>query len=293
VITGGAGNDTVIAQAGTGEDDNVNTGGGNDIVSFTITAFADRDQAGNTGTYDFAGGTADVVSFSDAGTIADADFARLTNVESVQLANGTNSLTVGTAAAAAGILVLNGGTGVDTITSGAAANTIIGGAGADVLVGGGGADTYVFAATGALNGNDVFAANIVGGAGGDILDFRAMGTFTLLSATATEHDGTANTAIANKVVLLASADGGVVAVDSAAEVAALIDGAGDAMELVSGGKAIIIAGDNSAATAGALIYLVDDTLGAVAGTISADDIVIIGNATLDIDTVLAANLLLA
>jgi hypothetical protein len=139
----------------------------------------------------------------------------------------------------------------------------------------------------------VFAANIVGGAGGDILDFRAMGTFTLLSATATEHDGTANTAIANKVVLLASADGGVVAVDSAAEVAALIDGAGDAMELVSGGKAIIIAGDNSAATAGALIYLVDDTLGAVAGTISADDIVIIGNATLDIDTVLAANLLLA
>jgi hypothetical protein len=38
--------------------------------------------------------------------------------------------------------------------------------------------------------------------------------------------------------------------------------------------------------------LVDDTLGATAGAIEADDVVIIGNMTLDIDTILIGNLVL-
>jgi Ca2+-binding RTX toxin-like protein len=180
----------------------------------------------------------------------------------------------------------------DSITGGSGADTITGGAGADSLIGGSGADTYVFAATGALNGADVFAANIVGGVGGDILDFSAfLSGGSLLNATATESNGTADTAIAGKVVLLANAaNGSVSAVDSISEIVALIQGANNALELASGGKAIIIAGDDSAATAGATIYFIDDTLDGTAGTISAGDVVIVGTATLDIDTVLTANL---
>ena len=140
-----------------------------------------------------------------------------------------------------------------------------------------------------MNGADVFAANFI--VANDILDFSAfLNGGALLSATATEHDGTADTAIANKVVLLATLDGGVVAADTATKIAALIQDAGDAMELASGGKAIIIAGDNSTATAGAMIYYVDDTLGATGGTIEADDVVLVGTMTIDIDTILAGNL---
>ena len=167
---------------------------------------------------------------------------------------------------------------------------ITGGAGADTLIGGDGADVYNFSATGALNGADVFGANIVAGAGGDVLAFGAFGLTagSLNSTTATEFNGTSDVQFANKVIFLASADNGVAATDTAAEVAALIEGAGDALALTSGGKGIIIAGDNSAATAGATIYFVDDTVDGVNGTISTADVVLVGTFTLDIDTLTAA-----
>jgi hypothetical protein len=95
--------------------------------------------------------------------------------------------------------------------------------------------------------------------------------------------------ITNKVALYS--DAADANIDSAAEIAALIQGAGDAFSLTSGGKAIIIAGD--AAGAGvARVWFVDDSLGATAGTIEADDIVqvaIDSDVTFDLDLLINSN----
>ena len=228
------------------------------------------------------------VTGAGATTITNAVGTALT---SINASAATGALTV-TASATATTIV--GGSAADAITGGNGADTITGGAGGDTLVGGAGADTYVFAATGALNGTDVFAANIVGGAGGDKLNFAAfLAGGTLNSATATEFNGTADVDFANKVIFLASTDAGVAEVDTAAEVAALIQGAGNALALTAGGKGIVIAGDNSAATAGARIYFVNDLLDGVQGTVSATDVVVVGTATLDIDTLLVGNFVFA
>ncbi len=214
-----------------------------------------------------------------------------TTVTKIDGSAATGKLTVVASATATTIL---GGTTGDDITGGGAADIITGGAGADILAGAAGADTYVFASTGALNGADVFGANIVGGAGADKLNFAAfLPGGSLLSATATEFNGTADTNFANSVVFLASTDAAVAEVDTAAEVAALIQGAGNALSLTSGGKGIVIGGDNSTATPNAKIYFVNDALDGVNGNVSTADVVIVGTATLDIDTLLAANFLFA
>ena len=214
-----------------------------------------------------------------------------TTLTSINASAATGALTV---VASATATTITGGSAADVITGGNGADTITGGAGGDTLVGGAGADTYVFAATGALNGADVFAANIVGGAGGDKLNFAAfLAGGTLNSPTATEFNGTADVDFANKVIFLASTDGAVAEVDTAAEVAALIQGAGNALALTAGGKGIVIGGDNSAATAGATIYFVNDLLDGVQGNVSAADVVIVGTAALDIDTLLVGNFLFA
>lgn len=241
-----------------------------------------------------------------SGIIVTATVSGTTNLSAITF--NASTFTDSTGAVVAGIartsgtdtVVINGGDGTietivgtshaDSITAGSGADVITGGAGADTLIGGAGADVYTFSATGALNGADVFGANIVGGAGGDVLAFAAFGLTagSLNSATATEFNGTADVDFVNKVIFLASTDAGVAEVDTAAEVAALIQGAGNALAMTSGGKGIIIAGDNSAATAGATIYFVNDTLDGVNGTISATDVVIVGTATLDIDTLTIA-----
>jgi hypothetical protein len=70
----------------------------------------------------------------------------------------------------------------------------------------------------------------------------------------------------------------------------LTQGAGNALHLSSGAKGIVIAGDDSAAGDTAYIYLIDDSVGANAGTIEADDVSIIGTiATFDLDTLTAAH----
>ena len=88
--------------------------------------------------------------------------------------------------------------------------------------------------------------------------------------------------------MLAAVDGDDAEVDTAAEVAALIEGIGDALHLNSGGKGIVLAGDDSAATTG-FIYFVDDTLDGVNGTIATGDVVVVANFTLDLDTFTAGN----
>ena len=138
-----------------------------------------------------------------------------------------------------------------------------------------------------MNGIDVFAANIV--VADDKLDFTAFNSSLTFNSTVVEHDGTGDIDATNKIVMLATTDAGVAETNTVAKVAALFQGIGDALHLSSGGKAVVIGGDNSAATAGATISYVDDSLGANVGTIEADDVVFVGTTTLDIDTLTAGN----
>jgi hypothetical protein len=135
-ITGGASADTIVWTAG---NDVVSTGGGNDILKATIALLAN--QSATTATFDLGSGTGDALTMTDAGTIADEDFARISNVEVLNLGNGEQTVTLTTNANAAGIVTINGGTGIDTIVTGDGSQTITPGAAADIVTGGLGADT--------------------------------------------------------------------------------------------------------------------------------------------------------
>jgi Ca2+-binding RTX toxin-like protein len=240
----------------------------------------------------------DVINFSAAMTVTDAMFTGVGTFETITAGNVAMNMTLGAQAQEGGIVTVTLGNATNTvdasayttamtITGGTGADTITGGSGADTLVGGGGADIYKFASTGALNGTDVFAANIVVTA--DKLDFTAFNSSLTFNATVVEHNGTADIDVTNKIVMVATTNSGVAEADSVADIVALFDDIGDALHIASGGKAVVIGGDDSAATAGATISYVDDSLGANVGTIEADDIVIVGTTTLDIDTLTAGN----
>ena len=176
-------------------------------------------------------------------TVAGADRTDLgtvgTTVTSISAATATGGLTVTASATATSII---GSQAADTITGGGAADTIQGGKGIDILSGAAGADSYVFEATGALNAQDTIT--VVAGTGGDILNFK-----NFLSSGAVDQNNGAGTAITayttastsdvvitNKVVLYSDASYNGAA--AAATIAALIQGAGTAFNLGSGGKAI-------------------------------------------------------
>jgi Ca2+-binding RTX toxin-like protein len=206
---------------------------------------------------------------------------------SVDASGATGGLTVTASATKTSII---GSQAADTITGGGAADTIQGGKGADTLSGGAGADTYVFAATGALNGADVLT--IV--AADDILNFSAFlagGSVDVNLATGTAINeytiaNTSDVAIANKVVMYSDADATLI--DDASEIALLIQGAGDAFSLASGGKSIVITGDAGSADDVARIWFIDDSLDGTLGTIGTADVVLVGvtAAGFDVDTLL-------
>jgi Ca2+-binding RTX toxin-like protein len=193
------------------------------------------------------------------------------------------------------VFTIIGGKGVETITTTEEDfdMTVSGGGGNDTLISGSAAntDTFKFEATGALNGKDTITLTV--GAGKDKLDFSAFGlTSGTFNATAVATTGSADIAIDNKVVMLTtttSAD-----IDTITEIAAFIQGGSVALSLSSGAKGIVIAGDASGANDKFNIFFVDDTVGATAGTISADDVVFVGisAANIELDTIVAANLVL-
>jgi Ca2+-binding RTX toxin-like protein len=238
------------------------------------------------------GNATDVINFSAAATVTDAQFTNVTTFETITSGNVILNLTGGAQLEEAGISTITLGNASNiinlssvssstnmTVTGGTGADSIRGGAGNDILSGGNGADTYVFNATGALNGTDVVTFVV----GGDKFDFSNMGTFTFL-ATKVAFNAATDIVITNKIVMLADADLAA-STNTITEIAADIQGAATAMELQSGGKAIVIAGYDGDALDGAIIYLVDDSLGDTTGTIEADDIVKIATlATFDVDT---------
>jgi hypothetical protein len=111
----------------------------------------------------------DILRFSTAGTISAAALAGVSGIERIQLANGTNSLTLTDAlvgSATGAILRVFGGSGSDTINASAvttATHDVIfgGGLGADHLIAGGGADLFdYFSAAGSTGTGYDTIANI-------------------------------------------------------------------------------------------------------------------------------------
>jgi Ca2+-binding RTX toxin-like protein len=265
------------------------------------------------------GADSDVIVAGGALTIVDAAFTNVTTFEEIEsdTNNGIMNLTGGPLMIAAGVVLVTGGTaadiidlsgitaasattitagngdnvvtggaGIDTITTGTGADIITGGKGADILVGGDGEDVYVFASTAALNGIDVFGANIV--VGDDRLDFSSFLPGGSFNATVIQHDGADNINITDKIVMGATTANTVADLNTAAKIVAQF-GFEEAFQIASGGKAVIIAGDDAGAVAGGQIWFVDDTLDGVNGTVSATDVVQVATHTLDIDTLLAKN----
>lgn len=129
-INAGKGNDNVVSSAG---NDQVSGGAGNDTFTFTGALLKANDST--TATYD--GGTgANNITISDAvTTLVDGDFRGITNVGTLNLANGTNSITLGTLATdTAGISSIKGGTGGDTINTGVGSHSVETGTGTDDIV---------------------------------------------------------------------------------------------------------------------------------------------------------------
>jgi hypothetical protein len=290
-IAGGGGTDGYVLGAGT---ENITGGAGVDTLTVGSASYL-----ASTDVINGAGGT-DIVNFTAASTVTDAMFSGLSNMETVSAGNVAMTITAGAQAQEAGIatftmgnatnsvnasamtsnITITGGTGVDTITSGS---------GDDTLDGGDGVDTIVFAATAALNGNDAFGANIdVSGANADKFNMSAFLPNATFNSTVVEHNGTSEVNLTNAIVMLAAADGDDAEVDTEAEVAALIEGIGDALHLNSGGKGIVLAGDDNGAVTG-FIYFVDDTLDGTNGTISTTDVTTVANFTLDLNTFTAGN----
>ncbi len=289
-VTGGAGAETYTLGEGT---ESITAAAG--VDTFQVAAAADL---ASTDVLTGGAGT-DVISFTAAQTVVDSQFTGVSTVETISAGNVAMNITLGAQSTEAGIVTVTFGNAANTlvasshtgdlaITGGTGVDKITGGSGADTIVGGNGADVYTFAATAALNGIDVYAANMV--VADDRMDFSAFLSGGTFNTTVVQSGGTTDVDITNKLTVLADAtDDAVTAVDTAAEVAALIEGIGDAMTINSGGKAILLAGADNAATAGANIWFVDDNLGDTVGTIESDDIVSVATLTIDVDTVTAGN----
>ena len=166
-ITTGAGADTITGGAAA---DNISAGDGNDSIRYTNARFV----AGETVN---GGNGTDEIRITDAATIADAQFANKTLVETLFLqADATQSVTLAGNSDTAGIVTVDassavtatsnitvdagGRTNAIAITTGAGADTITGGGGADSIVAGAGNDSIRFA-----DANFTSADTVAGGAG--------------------------------------------------------------------------------------------------------------------------------
>ena len=213
-VIGGAGADTVDASGLTGANavdvtsnggnDVLKGGAGNDIFRFAPTGLDSSDVVQG-------GAGSDTLAITAAGTVT--SLAGVTGIETVTLANGTNSIKplnsmVSTANGA--IVKVIGGTGADTVDgsglTGANAIDATSNGGNDIFKGGTGNDIFRFAPTG-LDANDV----VQGGAGTDTLAITAAGTVTSLAGVSgvekiTLADGTNTLTLTDATVSTANND---------------------------------------------------------------------------------------
>jgi Ca2+-binding RTX toxin-like protein len=157
-------------------------GAGADTFIFRAAYFSNNDIIdGGQGT--------DALTFTTAGTFAASDFDNVGRIETINLANGTNNLTLPdslASTAANGTLTVHGGTGNDTIDGSAVLTSFdslifVPGSGNDTLKGGAGDDIFNFGAS--LTAAD----RVNGGAGSDTVSLNGdySGGLTLVAATIT------------------------------------------------------------------------------------------------------------
>jgi len=133
-IVSGKGNDIIQGAAGV---DVINAGAGNDTIQMLDTAELNRDEVINGGT-----GANNVTMLSATTGLDDNDFDAMDLIQTFNFSSaGANTGVFGAKAAAAGIVSINGGDGVDTITVSTGGVTITPGKGADIITGGLGVQT--------------------------------------------------------------------------------------------------------------------------------------------------------
>jgi Ca2+-binding RTX toxin-like protein len=163
----------------------------------------------NTSTASLLGGdgySIDTLTLStDAQTISDSAYAKLSSIEVLQTANGANSITLAALAVAEGISTVVGGSANDTINGTAltSAITINGNGGADSLLAGTGNDQFVFTTA----ANLTLAAAVSGNTGTDTValtnDAQAVADTSFAKLSSIEVFQTANGA--NAVTLSSGA----------------------------------------------------------------------------------------
>jgi len=280
--------------------------------TFTATNFTSTDMTSLT----VSGDDAVNIGTSSGTKVATVDVSGLDAAFTGVFAASTVAMTVtGNSGTNAGILTITTGSGNDTITGGNAADVITtAGAGNDIIAGGNGndaitlgtgSDTVVFESTGAKNDDDAITG-FSGGtltSGGDVLDMDAFltgtvdqnGGSTTAITTYLEADNNDNN-ITNKVALFEgtlatyAADNTTVTQAEAITMAVTeIQGSGDAFSLDSGGKAVVIVSDTTSQSS--FVLYVDDSVGATAGTIEADDVTVVASlGAFNIDTLITANI---
>ena len=147
-MIGGIGNDTFIGNSsantfigGSGADiitsgggaDSIVGGDGNDLFNF-----ANGDL---TSSVTLSGGNGtNTINFTAAATVADADFANVSNLTTITGTNGALNISVGSSAQAAGVSTITGGTSADSFS-----DVLTTGSNGFTFIGGSGADTFTFA----------------------------------------------------------------------------------------------------------------------------------------------------
>ncbi len=181
-VADGAGNDTVDASGVTNASSVVifaSSGadtfkGGNGLNGYSF-AVADLTSADTV----VGGSAVDNLVFTTAGTLAASAFTNVTGIETIQLANGVNNVTLTNglvAGTSIGYFAVVGGNNNDTVDASGITNgtTIVFNGitgGNDVFTGGNGNDSFQFAA-----GQLTSADSVVGGGGADMLWMTTAGT---------------------------------------------------------------------------------------------------------------------
>jgi len=230
-----------------------------------------------------------LVSSVDVSGMTNADFEASFTGSTVALTVTSNTSTTNT-----GSLIITSGAGADTLNGTVTGDTLVGGLGADTirgrdnatgdtetLTGGGGIDTFVFESTAALNGVDTIT-DFTAGTGGDKLDVSAFADGFTVDITGYTTTSNSDVDIASKVVLL-EGEGA-----TSAKVVAEIQGAANAFNLASGGKAVVIGDDGTHS----YVWFVDDSLDGTLGTVSTTDVVQVAtlSSVADVDALVAANI---
>jgi Ca2+-binding RTX toxin-like protein len=171
VVNGSAGIDT-ITMTQSDQADTLSLGGAADIIKVATANLTSVDTInGGAGT--------DILKMIDASTVIDADFTNVTNLESISQNTASHgmTLTLGSAALAAGLVTVTGGTGTNSVTVGSGytgALTVALAAGTDTVNGSG--QTSGSLTVTAAQDSITSADTITGGSATDALTITGGGT---------------------------------------------------------------------------------------------------------------------